>query len=153
MDKLLLTTDELFEALPGLLEKDGKFPLYVTGFSMRPFLRQNRDIVWLRACSNGSCRRGQILLFQRSNGKLVLHRVRRVLSENRYLMNGDAQTRCEIINGNQILAEVFEIQRGEKRFSCDRFVLRLENLLWHPTKPIRPLIFKVGHSIKKFFRK
>lgn len=151
MTDLTLSSEKLTEALPGLLAENGCVSLRVTGYSMRPLLRHNQDVVWLRSRSSNP-RPGQILLYQRFDGKLVLHRMLEILSENRYRMNGDAQVWCEIIHDDQILAEVFEIQRGSKRIRCGGFLFKLQAKLWSLTRPIRPTLFQFGHRFKELLR-
>ena len=59
-----------------ILAVGGQVPLRVTGVSMQPFLKEGRDTVWL-ASLPARVRRGDVLLFVRPSGKLVLHRVMR----------------------------------------------------------------------------
>ena len=148
MTDLTLSSEQLAESLPALLEGNGCAALRVTGYSMRPLLRHNRDVVWIRSRAP-KIRPGQILLYQRFDGKLVLHRVLRILPENRYRMNGDAQVWCEIIHDDQILAEVFEIRRGTRKIRCSGFLFRLKSWVWSLTRPIRPTLFQLGHLLRK----
>ena len=152
MTDLTLSSANLAEILPLLLEGQGCLSLRVTGYSMMPLLRHNRDTVWLRAPS-GSISAGQILLFRRDNGKLVLHRVWKVLPEDRFQMNGDAQVWFETIRRDQILAEVSEIRRGERRIPCTGFLFRLQSSLWRLARPLRPGIFHLGQSLKQLLRR
>lgn len=150
MEKYTLTTEELFAALQEALQGDGCFPLGITGWSMRPLLRHGRDTVWLRSFCPEDCARGSILLFRRPNGRLVLHRVRKCLPGG-YRMNGDAQTWCEDILMEQVVAQAYQIRRKGKVISCNAPGLKLWDMLWFPTRPIRPVLFWIGHHIKKFF--
>lgn len=150
MDELTLSSEELTSLLPDLLKDNGCIPLRVTGYSMRPLLRHEQDTVWLRACPK-KIRPGQILLYQRFDGKLVLHRVHRILSGNRYRMNGDAQAWCEIIHHDQLIAEAHEIQRGSHRIPCRSLTMRLWAILWRTTRPFRPILFRMGHILKHLF--
>lgn len=148
MEKYILTTEELSDALQETLRDGGCFPLGITGWSMQPFLCHGRDIVWLRTFRPEACKAGTILLFRRQNGRFVLHRVRKRLPGG-YRMNGDAQTWCEDIRADQVVAEAYQIQRKGKTRSCDCLRWKLRALLWFPTRPIRPLLFRVGHYLKR----
>lgn len=143
-----LTADELLTALNEAFENGDFFPLEVTGWSMRPLLTHGRDTVWLRPFVRADCKRGRILLYQRDNGRLVLHRVRECLKHG-YLMNGDAQSACEFILDTQVAAEVFKICRRGRMMDCASLRLRLWDMIWYPTRPVRALIFKAGHRIKR----
>lgn len=151
MEHQILTTEELSGALPELLEAGACFPLVVTGWSMRPLLRHRRDVVWLRAFHPETCKRGSILLYRRSSGRLVLHRVRTCRPDG-YRMNGDAQTWCEEIAPEQVVAEAFQIVRDEKTIPCGALRLRLWDLLWFPTRGLRPQLFQMAHWLKTAFR-
>ncbi|MGM9681685.1 MAG: hypothetical protein ACI3XR_09295 [Eubacteriales bacterium] len=118
---------------------------------MRPLLRHGRDTVWLRAFCLEDCKRGSILLYRRPNGRLVLHRVRKCLPDG-YRMNGDAQTWCEDISKEQVVAQAYQIRRKGKVISCNSPGLKLWDMLWFPTRPIRSVLFKIGHYIKNIIR-
>ena len=143
MQKQILTTEELL----AVMQENGVLPLTVTGWSMRPLLRQEIDTVWLCPFCCDTCKKGSILLYKRTNGHLVLHRVRHCLPDG-YCMNGDAQVACETISTGQVVAQAYRIDRGQKRFSCTALPLRLWDALWYPTRPIRPALLQMGHRLK-----
>lgn len=149
MEKITFTTSEISETIEEVLNNDGVIALGVTGGSMTPYLKHNRDIVFIRRPDMNKLKKGQILLFKRSDGRLILHRVRKILSDNRLLMNGDSQDWCEEIKHDQIIGEAFKIQRKSKELSADSFEFRLWNVLWCPTRAVRPVIFKIIEKIKK----
>lgn len=126
-----------------LVQAGTAVPLCVTGSSMMPFLRPCRDVVWLKEAEESSFKVGDILLFERSDGSLVLHRVRKLLHGGRLLMNGDALTECEVIERAQVIASVFEITAEDKKIRCDSFGSKLQRILWHPTLKIRPYLKKM----------
>lgn len=137
----------------GIIEKTvssgGTMPLVVTGNSMRPFMKDGRDTVWLEACKEKDCKRGKILLFRREDGKFVLHRVRKVKPGGILVMNGDAQYWCEEIKKEQALAVVTHIETNGKKQSCNSFTYRFKTEVWQILKPLRPYIFRILHKIKK----
>ncbi len=143
MEKFICTTAEIAETLENTVKDGGCVPLAVTGSSMMPFLKEGRDVVWLRKCTEADFERGKILLFRRDNGAFILHRIREILPDNKLLMNGDAQYWCETINKSQVIAVVSEIERDGKKKPCSR------NFLWHILKPLRPYIFRIQRKIKK----
>lgn len=137
MENLVFSSAEFAETIENLMVVNGTMPIVVTGNSMNPFLIDGRDIVWLRAHSQTDLKRGKILLFKRSDGTFVLHRVRKVLPDNILLMNGDAQTWCEKIETHQVVAVVTEIERNSKKRRCGT------KFLWHIAKPLRPVLLMV----------
>lgn len=59
---------------------------------------------------------GSILLFQRDDGRYVLHRLLRLPPDGRLLMNKDAQTSTEQIRPEQVLAADSDILRNKPQF-------------------------------------
>ena len=124
-------------------------PLIVTGNSMRPFIKDGRDTVWLEACKDSDYKRGKILLFRREGGKFVLHRVRKVMPDGTLVMNGDAQYWCESIKKEQVLAVVTYIETNGKKRSCNSMRYKFGIEVWQILKPLRPWIFRAQRIIKK----
>lgn len=153
MEKLICSSAEFAESFESTIKDGGCVPLVVSGNSMTPFLKDGRDIVWLRACNEADFKRGKILLFKRKDGALVLHRIRKVLPDNELLMNGDAQVWCEKINKTQVVAVVSDIECGGKRKSCNSLIYRIRNVIWHILKPVRPLIMSLWRKINSKIKK
>ena len=143
MEKLTLSSAEATETIKSTVEDGGYFPLAVSGTSMRPFLIDGRDVVWLRACEQSDIKKGAILLFERKDKSLVLHRVRKVLPDGELLMNGDGQTWCEKITSSQVIAVVCEIERNGKKLRCDTPLDNIKNSLWRWAMPVRYYILKI----------
>ena len=137
MEKLIYSTAEIVESLEKIIDDGGAVSLVVTGNSMSPFLKEGRDTVILEKCTERDFTRGKILLFKRENGAIVLHRVRKVLSDDKLEMNGDAQYWCETVEKSQVIGAVRKIFRDGKELPCTK------NTLWHILKPLRPIIFGV----------
>ncbi len=138
--------------LAELLDTGGSIPLRVTGSSMAPTLHSLRDTVYIRKPEGKDLRRGAIVLFIRADGSPVLHRIRKKLPDGQLLMNGDAQSWCERIPASTVMAVVTHICQNGRELPCDAPSLKLWNLLWYPTRPIRPLLFGIWtalHSRKK----
>ena len=108
-----LTSEELVALLSGVLDQGAAVPLVVTGSSMAPFLADGRDTVYLSKISR-PVRRGDMVLYRRISGELVLHRVCR-LDQNGFTMVGDAQLIPEPgIGPEQLLAVVTAVRRNGK---------------------------------------
>lgn len=154
MDEMpcVLTTQQLLAALEACFRKKERFPLEITGRSMRPLLRHGRDVVLLAPFCRESCKIGSILLYLRPNGRLVLHRVRKCVPGG-YRMNGDAQTQCEFVRVEQVVAQADALLRGGRMLSCNAPELRVWDALWYPTRVFRPVLFGIGHGVKAIFRR
>lgn len=143
MDKLVFPGKVIAPQLTDAISAGGRICLVVTGSSMTPFLKHERDRVCLCAWEEKDRKCGQILLFQKPNQSLVLHRIRKCLPDGKLLMNGDAQRWCETISAEQVLAVVSSVERKGRHISCSSIWFWLWNWLWYPTRPIRPILFKL----------
>lgn len=115
--------------------------LRVTGSSMEPFLHHGRDCVALAL--PGTLRRGQILLFRRDNGALVLHRLAAVEPEG-LRMNGDSQTWTETIRREQVLAVAETICRPDGReYPVEGRWMGGLWRLWWLLRPLRPGLLRL----------
>lgn len=134
-----------------LFEKGVIVPLRVTGTSMLPLLRPGKSIVWLEGIGE-KVRRGDILLFRRKNGAFVLHRVRKILPDGKLVMNGDAQSWCEVIGRESVKAVARRIDIGKISFRADGFLMTLYRLLWTPTYPVRGTLLRFAARVKRTFQ-
>lgn len=141
----LLTVSEALAYLPALLREHDQVPLLVTGNSMTPFLRDRRDVVYLRDARQFPAKKGDIILFSRPGGQaLVLHRINQINADGSYVVNGDAQVWCERVLPAQVLAVVAYISRdGKAPYSARRWDKRLLSWIWRRLRPMRPRIFRV----------
>lgn len=124
-------------------------PLLVTGTSMVPFLLDRRSVVELEKDTARKPRRGDIVLFHRRDGTIVLHRVIRA-EEECLLINGDAQDWTEEIHPRQVLAYVTHIRRRKRRFPVTNPIYRLYVWVWMPLRwfhPIASRLFHIWHRI------
>ena len=120
----------------------------VTGSSMMPLLRPNRDVVWLEKCDAERIEKGDVLLFEREGGKPVLHRVVKI-KNNRLIMNGDALDWSEVIEKSQVIACVKKIDRDGKTIDCGSKPLKLWETVWNSTAPVRPAFKKIYNLVKR----
>lgn len=124
--------------------------LTVTGYSMVPFLRHGRDAVILAQPTRERLRPGRILFFRRPGGDYILHRLRRVERDGSLILCGDAQSWTERIRPSQIIGAAVAVRRETGRVvDCGSFSWRLCSALWYPTRPIRPLLFRIWTAGKK----
>lgn len=149
MDKLNCSAYEISDTVEKLISEGAVLNLCVSGVSMSPFLISRRDIVYIRSFSDADLKKFSILLFRRSDGSLVLHRVVKVLPDGRLVMNGDAQNWYETIYKKQVIAVVSEIEHNGKRSKSDSSYHNAVNMMWHLLLPIRPLIMRVWFKIRK----
>ena len=146
---MIFSSDEIANSIKETIAAGGHFPLVVTGTSMQPFLKNGEDVVWLRACTLSDVKKGAILLFERVDGSLVLHRVNEILPDRRLVMGGDGQTWNEKIDPDNVIAVVDSVEKNGKKIPCGALRYRLKVALWLWLKPVRYYIMK----IYKMFRR
>ncbi len=143
MEKLTFAANEIKGTLAEAIECGGYIPVCVSGYSMRPLLRHLKDTVWIKKCPANELERGRILLYQRNDGRIFLHRILKIEKSGLMLMNGDSHTECEYIAASQVLGAVYEIERNGKKLPYDSFGLKCYEKIWTFFKPFRPVLLRI----------
>lgn len=119
MNRISGTMEQLMPMLKEQLDSGATVRLQITGTSMLPLLRNGKDSVLLRtACPP---KKGDIILYQRKNGRYVLHRIVGFSGEN-FLCCGDNQWRKETVRPEQVQAAVCGYFRESKEYGVHRFL-------------------------------
>lgn len=146
----VLTPEILLEEYRQLLKNKEieSLPLIISGSSMLPFLVHGRDTIWLSRL-NRPPRRGDVLLYQRSSGAYVLHRVYAV--EGEYCtMIGDGQLSLERgVHRSQIIAIMTSAVRKGKKQAPGSFWWEFFEKVWIRIVPLRTTLWKVYSAVKK----
>ncbi len=147
---------EMFGVVKELLSQGTKAWITVTGMSMYPFLREDRDRVELAQGSFGSIKKGDIVLIKRVSGEYVLHRVLRKEKEVFYMI-GDAQKWIEgPLLPEQLIAVVTSIKRGKHEISCNNLWWKALTGFWLRIIPFRHIALRGIHrltGIRRIVRK
>lgn len=105
------------------------------GVSMLPMLRQGVDSVVLSPLPD-QLRKYDVPLYQRDNGKYILHRI--VAVGETYTCIGDNQFDLESgVRQDQMIALVTGFYRGDKFHSVTEPGYRLYCRFWHYSRPVR----------------
>jgi hypothetical protein len=111
---------------------------YPRGVSMLPMLRRGLDSVLLSPIT-GSLRKYDLPLYQRDDGKYVLHRI--VGAGSVYTCMGDNQFRPETgLRQDQMIGVVTAFYRGERMISVTALPYGLYCRFWHITRPLRSFL-------------
>lgn len=140
--------EKLVPIIEATINDNGVFPLTVTGTSMTPTLYSNRDIVHLVSTKTKAPQRFDIILFKRTDGTVILHRIIKILPNNKLLINGDSQCWTEEIDKSQIIAVVKSYSRKNKTINCNTTTYKVKSTLWCSTRKFRPLLFKFSAIFK-----
>lgn len=142
-------TREYLSMVRELLEQGQEVNLPVAGTSMSPFLKDQRDMVYLRPL-NRDPRKGDIVLYQRAQGQYVLHRVCKVSGQG-YYMAGDNQNVLEgPVVREQIFAVATEIYRNGKWVSKYSPAAWFFRNVWIRMVPCRGIVLRILRKIKSY---
>lgn len=136
MQARTLTQEQLLPVLREAVDSGGSFQLTVTGSSMAPTLKPGRDSVELHKAPP---RKGDIVLFQRTGGECILHRVIRC-RKDLLTVNGDNQRWSEDIHPSQVIAVVRSLHRDGRQIYCRSPLYRAYSALWMLLRPLRSVI-------------
>lgn len=167
LDMLAVSIQELSPLMIACLDEGKEIQFTVTGNSMCPFLRHQRDqVVLMKPADPTMLQVGDVPLYRRENGQLVLHRIverddgqkRRLYGEKEpfpsmhsssplsYTMLGDAQTvREPNIRPEQIIAVATAFIRKGERWDCHGTAYRRRALRWHKLLPVRVPLVRACH--------
>ena len=141
---------EMMPLIKEALENGQSIRIYPYGISMLPMLRQGTDSVVLSGFEK--LKKYDIILYQRENGKYVLHRI--VGVGDTYTCIGDNQFVFEKgISRGQIIAVCSSFTRGEKEYSAKAFVWRAYAVFWHYSRFTRRATRAIKRRIKAFLKK
>ena len=145
------------ELVLNALETKGEFFTFTKGPSMRPMLRQGKDIVIITK-PTGELKKGDVPLYKRPNYDfLVLHRILKV-RDNDYIIRGDNTYSLEYVPKDYVVGVLKGFYRNGKYCDCNQSsayklyvvynrVTYLPRKFW--VKTIRPFLSKIKRSIFK----
>ena len=135
-----------------VIKSGGSCKLRVTGYSMNPTLRHLKDSVVLVSPQKRKPLKNEIVFIKRDSGKHVLHRIRKIIDNDCFIMNGDAQQWVQVVKNNQVIGVCCKIVRNNKEISCDNLIYKCVIKIWQLCMPIRHIIFKMNATIKKLYK-
>lgn len=131
-----------------LREGADNVPIPVTGTSMCPFLYPG-DTAYL-SHTDSPLKKGDLVLFTRSNGQYVLHRIVKVNRDGSFLLLGDSQLQKEPVPGaDRIHAKVVKVRRVGKLIGPGDREWWLFEKAWVWLIPIRRQIFWMRGKLRK----
>lgn len=149
---------EIAPVIKEVVDGGGNFTLGVTGISMCPLFWENRDSVILS--KPDKIKKFDIILYKRSNGHFVLHRIVKI-KNNIYSLCGDNQNVIEYpIYPEQVIAKVIGFIRKGKVYKTSDFIYKLYVFIWGHTLKCRKFMmrsyFYLSTRVKKilnYFKK
>ncbi len=133
-------------ALEELLAQNGYIVYKNKGISMLPLIRENRDLMYIRAKKSGFMI-GDAVLFKRDSGEYVLHRIIRAANGG-YYIRGDNCIYGEFVRNDQILGILEAVFRDEKEIKADSAIYKA----YCRTVPARHFALRAKRKLKKLIK-
>ena len=141
-----------FMDIETLIKSGQSVQLYPQGYSMYPLLVPGRDEVILSPLPARPLRRGDVALYRRDTGILVLHRICRCKKDG-YYMVGDNQVQIEgPLRKEQLIGIMTGFVRKGKLFSVSSPCYRILAGIWLAMRPLRRCIMVPGAKLKKIVK-
>ena len=132
-----------------LLEEQNIVCTKVRGYSIYPFLLPGRDEVYVEKAKIEELKRGDVVLYRREHGILVLHRIWKRKGMAFYLV-GDNQSEVEgPLDAQQMKGKMIAFTKNGKKSSVENISYRMISRIWLFLRPFRPMISKVIHRVKE----
>ena len=144
--------EQIYEIEP-LLKAGACIQIYPQGYSMYPFIDPRRDEVVLAGIEEGSAlRRGDVVLYRRENGMLVLHRIYKIGQDGLYLL-GDHQTAIEgPVRREQVKGKMTGMVRDGRYMDVVNPGYRMLSVVWLWLRPARRVIMVPAARLRRMVR-
>lgn len=134
------------------IAKSGKLVYTTVGVSMRPLIKQGRDIL-IVSKPEGRLKKFDVPLYKRRNGQYVLHRVVKVKDDS-YAILGDNCIKWESnIKDDQIIGVLTSLVRNGKEIDLNGFGYKFYSRAWYVLYPIRVIFMGARRLAGKIRRK
>ncbi len=132
---------QISDEIKGIVSDGGRFYLRVTGCSMLPFLKPERDTAILSAPDHVKVY--ETVLYKREQGNVVLHRV---VAEHGDFFDfcGDNQVIVEKnVPKSTVIAVMREYMKRDKVLSCNKSSYKIRAFMWVKLRGVRHFFRKV----------
>lgn len=134
-----------------LLEQGQSIQIKPQGYSMYPMFVPGRDEAILEKADCARLRKGDVVLYRRDGGILVLHRICKI-REGAFYMVGDNQKEVEgPLRPDQIKGVLTGFIRNGKLRSVKNPVYLAASRLWLLLRPVRPVLAGFAAAFKRVF--
>lgn len=143
MNRRTVDIHEYLPVLIGILEEGHDVNVQISGNSMTPFLAHNRDTL-IVSPPDGNFKRGDMVFYQRRNGRYVMHRIHHVGADGMLYIVGDAQTLIEgPVSPDQVFGVIRKVIRKGKVIDRHDFWWFFFEKIWIRMVPLRPAALKL----------
>ncbi len=125
-----ISNELFFEQIEAMLSEGKEAAFRLRGNSMRPLLRDQRDVVVVAPCDPTTLQRNDVILF-RYRGRHILHRIRQCKGEE-LLVAGDGNYRMvEQCTRADVVGRLVRVERPSGRvIACASRLWRWQSKMW-----------------------
>lgn len=138
------------------LSRTGWLAYTNVGVSMRPLIREGRDVIMIRRRPPEEIRKYDVVLFRRpglqGRGAYVLHRVLKCYPDGRFWIVGDNCVEGEDVCPEDVLGVMVHLNRKGKTVTVEDFRYRLYVALWCAPYPLRFGVLYAGIFLRWAWR-
>ena len=134
------------------LERSGKLVYTTVGVSMRPLIKQDRDLSIIEK-PQGRLKKYDGALYKRRNGQYVLHRVVKVLEDGYVILGDNCCSKEYNIKESQILGVLTSLVRNGKEIDLNSFGYKLYVRARYAHYPVRVIISKTKRFLRKLIKR
>lgn len=135
------------------LDLGAEVELPSSGNSMYPLFRHRKDSFRLKKIKGEEARKYDMILYQRDNGRYILHRIVRVGPEG-YSLRGDNQYTDEFpVRADQIIGRVCSFCRNGRQIDCESLSYWAYCRFWVHTVRVRQGLLFLKHLPRRVVRK
>lgn len=130
------------------LKEKGTLTYTFKGSSMRPLLRQGRDLYTLASKSSDRCKKYDIVLYRNAQkGKYVLHRIVEVRDDDYVILGDNCISKEYGVRDEDIIGVVTSINRNGKNIDVSDLKYRIYTHIW--VQAVHPIIRCIIRIVKK----
>lgn len=138
-----------WQDMEALLAKGSMIRVKPRGYSMYPLFVPGRDEAVIAPLEEKKLRRGDVALYRREEGILVLHRIWKSGPEGFYMV-GDNQREIEgPLEAGRIKGVLVGVVRKGRHFSVKNPLYRILSAVWLLLRPFRPFLSGVAARLKR----
>lgn len=131
-----------------LLARDGRLVYTNVGDSMKPLIREGRDLLVIEP-KRGGLRKYDVPLYRRDDGRYVLHRVLRVRADDYVLCGDNRRSKEHGVTDRHIIGVLTAVVRDGRTVSVTDRGYRLYVRVWCGLFPLRALMLYVWKRMKR----
>lgn len=135
--------------LEKLLQDGNIIEIKPQGYSMYPLFTPGRDFARIEQIPIDLFQKGDVALYRREQGILVLHRICKITNDGFYMV-GDNQSEIEgPLSPEQLKGKLIVFVRKGHIYTVNHPLYRFQSKLWLWMLPIRPLCFRISKLLHK----